>query len=78
MTGAFTPGGEPQCPGCELRVGSIDEPDCLVAIDLRDEGEHMTRDCCLRQAEPDASEPCPLCGGPLPCPTCLGDLRCDQ
>ena len=81
MTGlsSFTPGGEIRCHGCEYRTGSVAEPDCLVAVELRDDGERMHARCCPDDDQLNNIQAggCPVCGGPLPCPTCLAALRCD-
>lgn len=53
MTGLspFTPGNELRCLACELFIASLGESDCLIAIELRDDGEHMTPACCPETRE---------------------------
>jgi hypothetical protein len=69
--GHFTPGAELQCAGCEMHTGSTLEPDCLIAVDMRDAGEHMTPAAC-------PGTRCQVCGGLLPCDACLTELRGDS
>jgi hypothetical protein len=76
MTGHFTPGGELRCRVCEYQVGSLAEPDCLIAVELRDDGEQMHASCCPEPATYRGPLiACPVRGGPLPCPSCLTELR---
>lgn len=51
----FQPGAELICRGCEFSYGSDLDPDCLIAIELRDEGEHMGPACCPRLAREQAA-----------------------
>lgn len=77
LTSPFTPGGELRCAACEMRVGSVTEPGCLVAIDMADDGETMSPACCPDMLE-DAGKFCPVCGAPGEgCRACLLELRCD-
>ena len=48
MTGlsAFTPGGELQCSECPFRTGFEPDPGCIIATEMRAEGETMTPECC--------------------------------
>lgn len=78
---AFEPGSELECSVCQFRIDA--HPGCLIAAELADDGERMSRACCP-QADSincdvmhDVDKFCPCCGSPLPCPTCLAELRCD-
>jgi hypothetical protein len=48
MTGisTFTPGSELHCLACEFCIGPFTAPDCLIAVEMRDEGEPMSAACC--------------------------------
>lgn len=46
ITEIFRPGHELRCLGCQMCIGSFDDPDCVIRIELADDGERMTPACC--------------------------------